>query len=99
MTREEMDALMGQLLDDSLELGFEEFCEICHTSEDFVVELVAEGVIEPRSEDGDRARWRFTGHSVRRTQVAIRLHEDLDVNLPGVALALDLLEEIERLRH
>jgi chaperone modulatory protein CbpM len=102
MTRDEMEALMGQLLDESLELDFEEFCRICHTSEEFVVELVAEGVIEPRgaeAADGDRARWRFTGHSVRRTQVAIRLHEDLDVNLPGVALALDLLEQIERRRH
>lgn len=97
MTREEIDILMGQLLDDSLELEFEEFCSICHASEDFVVELVAEGVLEPRG--GDRTRWRFTGRSVRRTQVAIRLHEDLDVNLPGVALALDLLEEIERLRR
>jgi chaperone modulatory protein CbpM len=97
MTRDEMDILMGQLLDESLELEFDEFCRICHASEEFVVSLVAEGVIEPRG--GDRARWRFTGRSVRRTQVAIRLHEDLDVNLPGVALALDLLEEIERLRR
>ena len=97
MTREEIDILMGQLLDDSLELEFEEFCNICQASEDFVVELVAEGVLEPRG--GDRTQWRFTGRSVRRTQVAIRLYEDLDVNLPGVALALDLLEEIERLRR
>lgn len=97
MTREDLDILMGQLLDDSLELEFEELCRICHASEEFVVELVAEGVLEPRGVD--RAQWRFTGLSVRRTQVAIRLVEDLDVNLPGVALALDLLEEIERLRH
>lgn len=96
MTRDEMDVLMGQLLDESLELELEEFCRICHASEDFVVELVAEGVIEPHGEP--RERWRFTGRSVRRTQVAIRLHEDLDINLPGVALALELLEEIERLR-
>lgn len=97
MTREEMDILMGQLLDESLELEFEEFCRICHASEEFVAALVAEGVIEPRGEL--RGQWRFTGRSVRRTQVAVRLHHDLDVNLPGVALALDLLEEIERLRR
>jgi len=96
MTRDEINILMGQVLDESLELELEEFCRICHASEAFVVELVAEGVIEPRGEE--RARWRFTGRSVRRTQVALRLHHDLDVNLPGVALALDLLEEIERLR-
>ena len=97
MTRDEMNVLMGQLLDESLELEFEEFCRVCHASEAFVVELVAEGVIEPRGEEP--ARWRFSGRSVIRTQVAVRLCEDLDVNLPGVALALDLLEEIERLRR
>lgn len=96
MTRDDLDVLMGQLLDDSLELELEEFCRVCHASEEFVFALVAEGVIEPRGVE--RTHWRFTGRSVRRTQVAIRLHEDLDVNLPGVALALDLLEEIERLR-
>lgn len=97
MTREQLDILMGQVLDESLELGFEEFCRICHTSEEFVMALVAEGVIEPEGEE--QVHWRFTGRSVRRTQVAVRLHHDLEVNLPGVALALDLLEEIERLRH
>ena len=97
MTRDEMDILMGQLLDESLELELEEFCRMCQASEEFVLELVAEGVIEPRGRE--RSRWRFSGRSVRRTQVAVRLHEDLDVNLPGVALALDLLEEIERLRR
>ena len=96
MTREQMEILMGQVLDESIELEFTEFCRICHANEEFVLALVAEGVIEPRGEE--RACWRFTGRSVRRTQVALRLHHDLDVNLPGVALALDLLEEIERLR-
>ena len=96
MTRDEINVLMGQLLDESLELDLDEFCRMCHASEEFVLALVAEGVIEPRGRE--RVRWRFTGRSVCRTQVAIRLHEDLGVNLPGVALALDLLEEIERLR-
>lgn len=97
MTRDEMDVLIGQLLDESLELEFDEFCRICNANEEFVMALVAEGVIEPRG--AQRPQWRFTGRSVRRTQVAVRLHHDLDVNLPGVALALDLLEEIERLRR
>ena len=96
MTRQELEVLMGQLLDESLELELEELCRMCHTSEEFVLALVAEGVIEPHGPS--RAEWRFTGRSVRRTQVAMRLHHDLDVNLPGVALALDLLEEIQKLR-
>jgi chaperone modulatory protein CbpM len=96
MTRQDLEVLMGQVLDESLELGLEELCRICHAEESFVVALVAEGVIEPVGVT--QTEWRFTGRSVRRTQVALRLHRDLDVNLPGVALALDLLEEIHRLR-
>ena len=98
MTRQELDILMGQLLDDSLELELEELCRMCHASEEFVLALVAEGVIEPHGRARERAHWRFTGRHVRRTQVALRLHRDLDINLPGVALALDLLEEIQRQR-
>jgi chaperone modulatory protein CbpM len=33
------------------------------------------------------------------TLTAIRLQEDLGVNLPGAALALDLLERIEQLQR
>ncbi|NGP53730.1 chaperone modulator CbpM [Thioalkalivibrio sp. XN8] len=96
MTRQELEVLMGQVLDESLELGLEELCRMAQADEAFVVALVAEGVIEPSG--ATRTEWRFTGRSVCRTQVALRLHRDLDVNLPGVALALDLLEEIRRLR-
>jgi len=36
--------------------------------------------------------------SLRRIRCAQRLEEDLGVNTPGVALVLDLLEELERIR-
>jgi chaperone modulatory protein CbpM len=35
---------------------------------------------------------------VRRVEIALRLQRDLQVNLAGAALALDLLEETQRLR-
>lgn len=34
-----------------------------------------------------------------RIEAACRLHKDLQINLAGVVLALDLLEEIDELRH
>ena len=45
-----------------------------------------------------RAQWRFSGSALRRTRLAIRLARDLEVNPPGVALAIDLIEEIDALR-
>jgi chaperone modulatory protein CbpM len=36
---------------------------------------------------------------VRRARRALRLQRDLDLNLAGAALALDLLDEVEILRE
>lgn len=47
----------------------------------------------------DAAQWRFAGTTVRRARTALRLQRDLEINLPGVALALELLEQLERLRR
>ena len=43
--------------------------------------------------------WRFSGAQLRRARIALRLERDLGVNAAGVALALELLEELEQLRR
>ena len=91
------DPISAVLLDDSVEFSLTEVCAACRVSEDLVVEIVAEGIVEPLG--SNRAQWRFTGLAVTRIQRVIRLQHEFDVNLPGAALALDLLEEIERLRR
>jgi chaperone modulatory protein CbpM len=91
------DAVSAMLLDESVQLSLEELCAACRVSEDFVVEVVAEGIVEPIGVE--RAEWRFSGPAVARVQRVIRLQREFDVNLPGAALALDLLEEVERLRR
>lgn len=84
------------LLDETVEFSLEDLCRICGVHERLVVEIVEEGVVEPRGAVGE---WRFTGVAVTRVQRVLRLQEEFAVNLPGAALALDLLEEIERLRR
>ena len=61
-----------------------------------IVTLVQEGVLEPPGGDSP-TEWRFEGVALRRACRAVRLVRDLDLNPPGVALALQLLDEIERL--
>lgn len=61
-----------------------------------IVTLVQEGVLEPQGGDAP-AEWRFEGVALQRACRAVRLVRDLDLNPPGVALALQLLDEIERL--
>jgi chaperone modulatory protein CbpM len=87
----------GELLDESVELSLIEVCRICDTGEDVIVELVREGIVAPtRSAE---SRWVFSGASVARIQIALRLQQDLQLNLPGAALVIELLEEIDRLRR
>lgn len=45
-----------------------------------------------------RTQWRFSGAALGRARLALRLSRDLEVNAPGVALALDLIDEIDELR-
>ena len=91
------DPISAMLLDDSVELSLQEICTACRVSEELVVDIVAEGIVEPLGVD--RAQWKFSGFAVARIQRVVRLQREFDVNLPGAALALELLEEVERLRR
>ena len=80
--------------EDSLSLG--QLCRACSVHADWIISLIEEGIIEPQGED--IRLWRFSGASLVRARSALRLQNDLGINLAGIALALDLMEEIESLR-
>ena len=87
----------ADLLDEETRYTLDEVCTACGISVDIILDMVAEGVVEP---EGSRPEaWRFAGNALVRIQAARRLQRDLGVNLPGAALALDLLEELEILRR
>jgi len=88
--------LTGTLLDEQLHLSLIEISEACASHTEWVVELVEEGILEPVGEDRDH--WQFAGESLSKASTAMRLQRDLGLNLAGVAMALDLLEEIASLR-
>ncbi len=95
--RRDLPAVRGVLLDEQTTFTLSEFTRACHIHRELVVEMVEEGIIEPlgaRPED-----WRFHGRALVRAQQALRLVRDLHVNWPGAALALDLLEELDRLER
>jgi chaperone modulatory protein CbpM len=88
--------LSGTLLDESAELSLDELCRACSRHKQWVIELVEEGVLEPIGQNHEQ--WRFSATSLQRARITMRLERDLGVNLPGIALTLDLLDEIEALR-
>ncbi|MGZ5007713.1 MAG: chaperone modulator CbpM [Methylobacter sp.] len=80
--------------DDSLTL--EQLCEACGVHAEWVISLVEESIIEPQG--GEIHIWRFSGSSLVRVRSALRLQHDLGINLAGIALALDLMDELENMR-
>lgn len=88
--------LSGILLDEQTELTLNDLCRACSSSADWIIELVDEGVLEPVIYQ--QTQWRFSGSSLQKARTAMRLQRDLGINLAGVALALDLLNEIEILQ-
>ena len=96
MRQRDVQPIAGTLLDERAVFTLHELCHACGVHAELVIEMVEEGVLEPRGTGP--AEWRFSGNAVTRAQRALTLARDLRVNWPGAALALDLLEEIERLR-
>lgn len=79
------------------DLSLEDLCRACAVQSEFILELLEEGVIEPAQGQAPES-WRFTAVQVHHVSVAWHLQRDLGVNLPGAALALQLLDEVETLR-
>ena len=96
MNDELLKMLSGEVLEEDVELTLAELSQACQQPAERIIELVEEGVVEPRG--SDPVRWRFHGTSLLRVRCALNLEKDLGVNAAGAALALDLLEELERLR-
>lgn len=83
------------ILDEAHEITLADLTRSCHVHAEWVMELIEEGVLEPVQPGGPQ--WRFKATSVVRVEKARRLQRDLGVNLPGIALALQLLERIDAL--
>jgi chaperone modulatory protein CbpM len=90
------ELLTGIVLDEQVELSLSDLCRACSHHAEWIVQLVEEGILEPAGRNP--AQWRFSGTSLQKAHTAMRLQRDLDINLAGVALALDLMDEIESLR-
>jgi chaperone modulatory protein CbpM len=96
MTEYENSLIEGHVIDDNTEITIVQLCRRCSVESDLVERLVAEGIIEPTRQEGEMLY--FPQSCTRRTRIVMRLRSDLGVNMAGAALALELLERIEKLQ-
>src|ERR1700733_8313681 len=97
MSSPEDQALPGAIFEESAVLTVQDLSRMCAVDERHIVEFVQEGVLNVV--EMNTAEWHFTGAALRRARLALRLERDLELNLAGGALALELIEELQRLRR
>lgn len=97
MAQTQITWIEGSIVEHEVHMTMVELAQATHTPEDLIMSWVSEGVLSPAG--ASPQEWRFSGNSLKRAKTAARLMRDLDLNSPGVALALDLLEEITHLRQ
>ena len=73
-----------------------ELCRACDAREEDVRAWVDEGALAPEGRRPDD--WRFAADALRRARTAARLARDFEIDAPAIALVLDLMDQIERLR-
>ncbi len=86
---------IGVCLIDEHALELEAFAVACGTETEFVRLLVDEGLVQPVAL---QPAWRFGGEELARVRRICRLQRDFEANLQSVAVMMELLDEIEKLR-
>ncbi len=96
MSKYPVIVVSGEIMEEAPGLTLAEMAGICGLPAERIMEYVELGILEPT---GATARqWRFPAGSVPRLMKAARLQRDLGVEASSLALVLDLLDEMDRLR-
>lgn len=96
MTNTTPSAIPAEMIGAESVYSLEELSHTCDVEIAWIVELVEHGIIEPRG--NTTSEWRFSSLSVVSLAKAKRFDHDLGLNPAGIALVLDLLNEIDRLK-
>lgn len=96
MARTHIEVYTAVVLDEHTRFSFTELCRCSGARSETVRALVEEGLLTPRG--GSIEDWEFPGTALARVRTAQHLLDDLGLNPPGVALALELLDELHQLR-
>ncbi len=87
------------LSDSGNTFSLREICERGECHAEFVIKLVDYGIIAPVEDISETRLWQFDLYALARLRKAQRLQRDLKMNLPGLAMSLELLDEVQAMRR
>lgn len=77
-------------------LDLNRFAEACGQSPEWILQLIEHGILPERSE---KQLTMFRDEDISRARCAYRLQRDFDASLSAVAMMIDLIDEVQQLRH
>jgi chaperone modulatory protein CbpM len=83
-------------VEENPELTLDEIAHTCNIPLQQIHAMIEYGIVEPKGWSEDT--WRFTTDHLRRIRTITNLQKDLEINLPGAALVLDLIDQMEKMR-
>lgn len=86
-----------EVFDEDYRISLDELREMLNIEDDFLEQLLAVGLIEPI--DATEHDLLLDASAFQRVHTAVRLQRDLNINIEGIALALELLDELNNLRN
>lgn len=81
----------------STPLGMHEVCQTVAIPADLLIEIVEHGIIDPPGRGPET--WQFDQHALITCRRAARLQRELELEWSGIALALQLLDDLEQVRR
>ena len=96
MKPNKVTVVSGIILEEDASVTLLEICQNCQAPAETIINLMEHGVINP-SQGNKSSQWRFHQSALIRADKALRLKRDLGINNAGIALVLDLLDEVDTL--
>ena len=93
----EQEILTGSIIGNECVLTAEELARACRAEVSWIAELIEVGILEPQGEE--QSGWRFCAEDLTCARRAARLQRAFEASTDAVALMLNLLGEIDRLRE
>ena len=82
------------IIDENNSLSLDEICRAIHADHDLMIQLIDYQIIQPK---GSKNNWAFDHLCLKRARLARNFYYDLEVNLAGIGLLIDMMEKIEAL--
>ncbi len=94
----EKDIIKGILMNGNTTFTFVEVCQRCHLSEEVLIDWLEHGLLGDDYCSSSFDEVQFDHQMIDRILTAYRLQNDLEVNLQGAILILELLDEMAKMQ-